>query len=153
RNFTLFRYNGPALKPPSPREYLLIPVGSAGDVYPFIGIGLELKRRGHSVLLLTNAYFQSLIERNGLGFAPLGTAEEFQKTLEDPDLWDSHRGFGVVARSGLVPFLRPMYDFIVRNNHPGSMVVVGSLLALGARLAQEKLGVPLVSLHLQPSVF
>ena len=40
-----------------------MPVGSSGDVHPFVGLGLALKRRGHSVTLITNGYFQPLAER------------------------------------------------------------------------------------------
>ena len=39
---------------------LLTPFGSAGDVYPMIGIGSELLRRGHRVTMITNAYFEDI---------------------------------------------------------------------------------------------
>ena len=33
----------------------LIPLGTAGDVHPFVGIGLGLRARGHHVTVITNA--------------------------------------------------------------------------------------------------
>ncbi|MEE2612516.1 MAG: glycosyltransferase, partial [Acidobacteriota bacterium] len=35
---------------------LLIPVGSAGDVHPYVGLALALRGRGHDVTLATSAY-------------------------------------------------------------------------------------------------
>lgn len=38
----------------------MTPFGSAGDVYPLIGIGSVLLRRGHRVTVITNAYFEDV---------------------------------------------------------------------------------------------
>jgi UDP:flavonoid glycosyltransferase YjiC (YdhE family) len=46
--------------------------------------------------------------------------------------------------------MRPTYEVIKKNNHPGETLVVSAILGLGARLANEKLGVPLVTTQLQP---
>src|SRR5262249_44834757 len=53
--------------------------------------------------------------------------------------------------STVVPLLRPMYDLIASHCLPGQTVVAASCLALGARLAHDALGVPLVTLHLAPA--
>jgi rhamnosyltransferase subunit B len=55
---------------------LLTPFGSAGDVYPLIGIGIELLRRGHRVTMITNAYFEDISRRAGFEFVPLSRSEE-----------------------------------------------------------------------------
>jgi rhamnosyltransferase subunit B len=47
--------------------------------------------------------------------------------------------------------MRPLYEFIAQQD-PAETVVAAQSLALGARLAQEKLGIPLATLHLQPSL-
>ena len=57
-------------------HYLVMPLGSAGDVHPFVGLALELKRRGHQVTLATNGYFADLAERFGLDFIEIGRSEE-----------------------------------------------------------------------------
>src|SRR6185369_2282174 len=48
------------------------------------------------------------------------------------------------------PALAPTYEAVCRLYEPGRTVVVASTLGLGARLAQEKLGVPLLTVHLSP---
>ena len=136
-----------------PKHILLIPVGSHGDVNPYIGLGAALKKRGHQVTVITNAYFEDLVTKEGLGFAALGTRDEFLRLVNHPDLWHPLRGFFLIYRDGVIPALRPMYKMVAERYIPGQTLVVGSVLAMGARIAQEKLGVPFVSVHLQPAIF
>ena len=51
-------------------KFLLLPVGSAGDVYPYVAIGSELKKRGHDITVVTNPHFEALIKAAGLRFRP-----------------------------------------------------------------------------------
>jgi UDP:flavonoid glycosyltransferase YjiC (YdhE family) len=46
-------------------EFVLLPIGSAGDVYPFIGLVMHLQQGGHQVLIIANAHFEPLIRRAG----------------------------------------------------------------------------------------
>ena len=63
---------------PSPLNLLLVALGSAGDVHPFIGIGRAMHARGHRVTLYTNPHFGSLVTAAGLDFAPIGTEQQFR---------------------------------------------------------------------------
>lgn len=136
---------------PRPLHVLLPTIGSAGDVHPVVALGLALKRRGHRATVITNALFQPLIERVGLGFLPLGTVDDARAAMADPDLWHPRKGFGVVARRAIVPSIEPVYRHIERLAGP-DVVVAASGISFGARLAQERLGVPLATVHLQPSL-
>ena len=42
---------------------LLLTIGSAGDVHPFIGIGQKLCDRGHDVRVIVNPHFGELVTR------------------------------------------------------------------------------------------
>ena len=67
---------------------LLVPLGSHGDVHPFVGIALALRARGHRVKVIGNPYFGSLVEQAGLESVPVGTAEDYtQLATADPQLW------------------------------------------------------------------
>jgi rhamnosyltransferase subunit B len=131
-------------------DTIVIGLGSAVDVHPHIGMALALQRRGHRVLLVAASVFRSLAERTGLEFAGILTDDEWRAALRDPDLWHPLRSFSVVARRLILPTIRPVYNLIESRREPGRTVVVASGLAFGARLAQEKLGVPLATVHLQP---
>jgi rhamnosyltransferase subunit B len=132
--------------------HVLLPtLGSAGDVHPFIGLGLALRARGHRATILTNPYFQPLIEMQGLGFLPVGKSEEVGSIIADPDLWHTRKGFEVVARRVIGPTIAEIYRLIESHADPGT-VVAASSISLGARVAQDRLGVPTATVHLQPIV-
>jgi rhamnosyltransferase subunit B len=129
---------------------LLPTMGSAGDVHPFIALGAALQARGHRATILTNPIFQALIEAQGIGFLPVGTAEEANAAIANPELWHLRKGFQILAQV-VGPAIEQIYRLI--EKHADSRTVVAfSSLALGARVAQEKLGIPSASVHLQPSV-
>ena len=132
-------------------KFLLPTIGSAGDVHPVLALGLALQSRGHQASVLTNPLFQNLIERHGVGFLPLGTLEDARATIADPDLWHPRKGFEVVARRAILPAMADVYRHIERHADDHT-VVAASGIAFGARIAQERLGVPTATVHLQPSI-
>jgi rhamnosyltransferase subunit B len=125
-------------------------MGSAGDVHPFIALGVALQARGHRATILTNPIFRELIEAQGIGFLAVGTAVEANAAIANPELWHLRKGFSVIAQV-IVPAIGEIYRLIEKHADSGTVVAFSSL-AFGARLAQEKLGVPSASVHLQPSV-
>ena len=131
---------------------LLAPLGSHGDVHPFVGVGLGLRARGHRVRVIANPYFAALIRGVGLELLPLGTADEYVRMAKNPDLWRRLRGLRTVL-GAIASYIRPMYRLIAQNTMPGETIVVASTLALGARVAQDQLKIPTATLHLQPSIF
>jgi rhamnosyltransferase subunit B len=132
--------------------HVLLPtIGSAGDVHPVVALGMALQARGHRATVVTNPIFEDLIGEQGLGFLPVGTIEQAHEAIADPDLWHPRKGFQVVARRAMVPAIGAVYRHIER--HAGAdTVVAASGIAFGARIAQERLGVPLATVHLQPSI-
>ena len=145
--------NGAATAPNGDRKsslHVLLPtMGSAGDVHPFIAIGAALKARGHRATILTNPIFQALIEAQGIGFLAVGSAAQANAAIANPELWHLRKGFKVIAQL-IVPAMGEIYR-LIEKHADGNTVVAFSSLAFGARLAQEKLGVPSASVHLQPS--
>ncbi len=76
-----------AIRTPSPLHVLFVPLGSAGDVFPFIGVGAAMRDRGHRVTLLTNPHFESYVADAGLDFVPVSTEAEYLCGTGNPDLW------------------------------------------------------------------
>ncbi len=133
-------------------HFIFSPIGSAGDVHPMLGIAVLLQKRGHEITFQTNGYFQETVEQYGLRFIELGSKDQFLSVANHPDLWKPRRAFRYVFQKGIQPILRLQYAAIEEHSRSRNTVVVASCLGLGARIAQEKLGLPLVTVHLQPAV-
>jgi rhamnosyltransferase subunit B len=130
---------------------LIIAIGSAGDVHPFLGLARTFVKQGHRVSFCTSPAFAPVVERCGLRMLPLGTAAEYQAAMNDPALWDPRTSFKVLWKI-MAGYIRPLFD-ILEAEIDNETVLVGSLWAFGARLMQEKYGVPYVSVQVSPSTF
>jgi UDP:flavonoid glycosyltransferase YjiC (YdhE family) len=73
--------------------------------------------------------------------------------LHHPDLWHRTRSYPLIFERVIAPKVRPVYEFISRAYLPGKTIVVASNLALGARLAFEKLRMPFASMYVSPMCF
>jgi UDP:flavonoid glycosyltransferase YjiC (YdhE family) len=132
-------------------KVLLAPAGSHGDVHPFVGIGLEMRARGHDVVIATNAHFRELIERAGMRFVEVGTKQEYEEAIANPDLWNARKATQFVA-SMTTRMLERGYTTLEREYDPGKTLIVAGSLAFAARVAQEVYSAPMVTIHLQPSM-
>lgn len=130
---------------------LVFPLGSAGDVHPFLGLALALKTRGHAVTCMVNGYFQDLVTRLGLEYVELGTRDEYLAVTEHPDLWHPLRSFRYLFHHGILRAMRAQYDLAAERYAPGRTVAISNCLSFGVRMASEKLGLPLVTVHCQPA--
>lgn len=127
----------------------LVAVGSHGDVLPFIALGTELKRRGHVVALAAPGPFASLAARAGLSFHPLCTVAEYERFIGDPELWHPRRGAATLFRN-LSTLTEETYRCLAAAWQAGTTLVVASTLSFGARVAQDKLGLRVATVHLMP---
>jgi rhamnosyltransferase subunit B len=123
-------------------NFIMVALGSSGDVNPFLGIAADLNRRGHQTALLSAPQFAPAAASAGSDFAPLGTAGAYDAIYEDPNLWHPRRGLRIYF-SYLGDRVEETASIIERRYEPGNTVVLASFQCFGARVAQESLGVPL----------
>ncbi len=133
------------------KHYLLTPVGSAGDVHPYLGIGRELRRRSHGVTLLASEPFRESAERAGIDFIACWSTEYVEEVIQDPDLWHPRRGMNVVMRA-VAASLQDTYTALSTLHEPGRTVLVGHTLSFATRSFEEQHDVPAATLHLAPSL-
>lgn len=125
----------------------LVSFGSAGDVHPMLALGRALREAGWPVTLLANPAFARSASDAGLEFIAIGELQHQHDTLSHAKLWHPIDGFGVMWRYMLRPALRPTYDRLAGLAAEGPCVVIASPVAMGARIAQEKLGLPLITVY------
>jgi rhamnosyltransferase subunit B len=132
-------------------RFVLTPVGSGGDVHPYLGLGRELKSRGHEVVVIVNGAFRRAVEREGLGFVAFGEEADYLAITANPDLWHPQKGIRLVL-SRLALELQTAWDLLESVYEPGT-VLVGHTLAFATRAFEEKRGAVAATIHLSPNVF
>jgi rhamnosyltransferase subunit B len=95
--------------------------------------------------------FEPLIRQIGLDFLELGTEADYQSITLNPALWAPVQGLRLVAEWLILRLMRRTFAIVQERNLPGKTVMVAPLTAFGARIAQERLGIPLVTVCLQPA--
>ena len=112
-------------------------------------VGARLRARGHRVTLAANENFRGLAAEHGLDFRPLVTDEETRALFGNPGFWDPLRGTWIAARWGARLIARQYEELAeLASDRDAVLAAVPALFA--ARLVQEKLARPLVSVILQP---
>jgi rhamnosyltransferase subunit B len=146
-------------------RYLVVTLGSAGDLHPLLGVARSLARERHDVEVMSNAPYEEAVRAEGLAFTPLCSARDHERTASHPDLWHPIRGFGVLWRHLAVPSIEPVRERVLAllgggsvappasaaGRAPTSLCVLASPLAVGARIAREQVDFPLCSVYTAPA--
>jgi len=72
---------------------VLVTIGSAGDLFPFLRLALALRAAGHRISFLGPVQHEPFVRAAGLPFHGLPADPS---VLDHPDLWHPTRGFGIV---------------------------------------------------------
>ncbi len=133
-------------------KFVLAPMGSAGDVHPLVWLGKLLAGRGHEVVMVAQEGIRDISERAGLRTAGWGNREEQEAILRNPDLWHPKRAFDLIAtHAGL--WAGQIMAAVEGEVEEGRTVILAGALAYGARMGGEKHRAPVLTVHLQPSIF
>ena len=127
--------------------------GSLGDLLPYLGIGGELRRRGHEVVVGTAEQFRSRIEEAGLEHRPVRP----HLSLGEPR-WahmlrsDNRHGLERFLAEVVAPAL-PDHLADTEKVLADADLVVTHPMSLGAAIVTEQSGLPRVATVLSPWLF
>ena len=136
----------------SRRKFIVVPLGSAGDVHPLIWLAQLLAARGHDVAFVVQVAMADMARAAGLRVMPTGSVADQEAVIRNPDLWHPDRGFTVLANK-FPRWAREMIPAIRAEVVPGQTVLVGAGVAFAARIVAEADHLPLVTVQLQPAAF
>lgn len=129
--------------------------GTFGDVNPLVGLGSELIRRGHTVVLAAPAMFRRQAEAGGLSFTPVRPEQRHDDAAMIAMIYDRRHGTERGLREFLFPALRASYEDLLAavRAEGGADLLVSGELAYAAPLVAETTGVPWASFALAPFSF
>jgi UDP:flavonoid glycosyltransferase YjiC (YdhE family) len=126
--------------------------GSLGDLHPVMAIGLELQRRGHSVLFTTTEFYREKIESAGFEFRPLRPNINSGDSKLATELMDKKSGSKKFITDILLPNLRPMFDDLIEAVKDAD-VLISSETVYAAMSVTEKTGIKWVTFGIIPISF
>jgi rhamnosyltransferase subunit B len=66
----------------TPKRIVFYTFGLLGDIHPFLALGREMRRRGHSPVISTTPVYRTVIEGEGVEFHPVRP----QIDVTDPEI-------------------------------------------------------------------
>ena len=124
-------------------------MGSLGDLHPKIALGLELRNRGHDVLIATWEGYREKIDQLGFEFRPMRpNVDQNDKELL-ADLMHPSKGPEKVIRQLVFPYLHEMFDDLFAACDKADLIVTGEIVYVASSVA-EKTGIKWVSTSLAP---
>jgi len=130
---------------------LINATGSHGDVLPLLALAREFQQRGHDARLYATAVFEPLAREVGIPFKALGSVEDYESLLRDPDISHPTRQLRVVAR-GMDDFGQATFQAMDADVLSKDIVIVGSTVAFVTRSLAEIHKIRAVTVHLAPSI-
>ena len=127
-------------------KIMLVAIGTAGDVFPFIGLGQSLGQQGHEIHLLSLGAHRSCAESAGLVFHQIPGVEGVSN---HPNFYHPTQCLFLFARQVLLPSLRPVYETVSSLDHR-EWIVISDQVSFGARVASEQQQFPLTTCIVSP---
>ncbi len=139
------------------KRFVLTTFGSLGDLHPYIALALELRERGHVVVIATHNNHRAIVEAEGLAFHRV--RPDVDDLEQQPALMkkvmDLRTGPEFLIREFLMPHLRDSYADLSAACEGTDMLVTHPLTMTAPLLMEQKRGQGLAwtSIALAPSTF
>ena len=138
-----------------PKRIVIQCWGSHGDLFPYLGLALALKRHGHHPVIATNVGYRAEVEGEGVELVEVGppidphapNADELFKRVMDPV-----RGSEVIVRELLMPKLEETYEQL-RTSIAGADLLITHPITYAGPIVAEQARLPWLSTVLAPLSF
>lgn len=134
-------------------KIVLATFGSLGDLHPMLALAIELRGRGHEIVINTLEVYREKIDALEFEFRPLrpDINPEDDRHLAR-ELMDAKTGTEMLLKQILLPNLRPMYEDLTEAVRDADLFVSGDVVFPAASVA-EKTGIKWISTTLAPGSF
>jgi UDP:flavonoid glycosyltransferase YjiC (YdhE family) len=129
--------------------------GSHGDLFPYIGLALALKKRGHRPVIATSSGYRAEVEREGIELVEAGPPID----LDSPNARDLYervmdpvKGSEVIIKELLMPKLTESFEQLA-HAAAGADLLVSHPITYAAPVVAEHARLPWLSTVLTPMMF
>ena len=126
--------------------------GSLGDLHPMLALAIELRNRGHEIIINTLEVYREKIELLGFDFRPLRPDVNPENRTLAREIMDAKSGSEALLKKIILPNLRPMYEDLMAAID-GADLFISTEVVFPARSAAEKTGIKWMTTTLAPGTF
>jgi rhamnosyltransferase subunit B len=135
-------------------NFILLSLGSLGDLAPFIWLSKVLKKNGHNVTLMTNSHFENIVKKNDISFISIGNTKEYQ--ADKVKINESEKNLITkiqYSKKGLfeaiIKHTKEVYDKL-SDLDTKDTILLGSFTTIGANIFAVKHNVKIINIILTP---
>jgi rhamnosyltransferase subunit B len=136
----------------TPKRIVINCWGSHGDLFPYIGLAIALKERGHTPVVATAEVYRDEVERAGVEHAHVGPDIDPNDATLYERVMHPTKGSEVIIRDLLMPKLAETHAQL-RDVAVGADLLVAHPLTVSVPIVAERANVPWVSTVLAPMLF
>jgi rhamnosyltransferase subunit B len=126
--------------------------GSYGDVNPYVGLALGLRRRGHAPVIATSEFFRPTVQGAGIPFRPVRPDLDPTDRVLIARIMDPVRGSEFIVRDLLMASVRYSHADLRGATCDADLIVTHPVTFAGPLIAEER-RLPWVSTVLAPMSF
>jgi len=133
-------------------KIVLATFGSLGDLHPMLALAIELRGRGHEIVINTLEVYREKIGALGFEFYPMRPDVNPDDRELAKIIMDAKTGTEKLLREILIPNVRPMFEDLMKAVEDADLLISGEVVFAAASVA-EKTGVKWITTSLAPASF
>ncbi len=133
----------------NPKRIVIAPYGSLGDLHPPLALAIELRERGHDIVITTIEGYREKIDKLGFEFYPLRPEVDPEDREFAREMMDSKRGTELIVKDLMMANLRPMYEDLMTACDGADALISGEIVFAAASVV-EKTGIKWITNSLAP---
>ncbi len=133
-------------------KIVLATFGSLGDLHPMLALAIELRGRGHEIVINTLEVYREKIGALGFEFYPMRPDVNPDDRELAKIMMDAKTGTEKLLREILIPNVRPMFEDLMKAVEGADLLVSGEVVFAAASVA-EKTGIKWITTSLAPGSF
>lgn len=130
-------------------KLVLAPYGSLGDLHPFLALAIEMRRRGHEIILCTLEVYREKIEMLGFKLFPMRPRISPDDRELAREMMDTRNGSEKIIRELMLENIRPMFEDLMAATKGADVLIAGEIV-LASHSVAEKRNIKLITTTLAP---
>ncbi len=136
----------------NPKRIVIAPYGSLGDLHPLLALAIELRERGHDIVINTIEGYREKIDKLGFEFYPLRPEVDPEDREFAREMMDAKSGTERIIKDLMMANLRPMYEDLITACEGADALISGEIV-FAAPSVVEKTGIKWITNSLAPISF